>query len=116
MAVNEIITLVNIALGNSTPSKCLAGDGNQDGAVTVDEILVAVNNTLNRCPVPPTPRPTRTPTPTLTPTVTPTAPTRTPTRTPNLPRTPKSTPTRTPTKTPTPTRTPSVTRTPTGAS
>jgi photosystem II stability/assembly factor-like uncharacterized protein len=139
VSVDELLTMVNIALGTAMVSGCLAGDGNQDGAVTVDEILTAVNNSLNGCPVPPTPKPTQTPTrtptiptSTITPTVpppptfTPTRPTatrtppasRTPTatRTPNLPRTPKSTPTRTPTKTPTPTRTPSVPRTPTGAS
>jgi len=41
--------MVNIALGNAAVSDCLAGDGNQDGAITVDEILKAVNSALNGC-------------------------------------------------------------------
>ena len=41
--------MVNIALGNSTPGTCVAGDTNSDGQVTVDEILAAVNNSLNGC-------------------------------------------------------------------
>jgi len=41
--------MVNIALGNAPISDCLPGDANQDGQVTVDEILTAVNNALNGC-------------------------------------------------------------------
>jgi hypothetical protein len=47
--VNELITLVDIALGNTNVSACLAGDGNHDGTVTIDEILSAVNHTLTGC-------------------------------------------------------------------
>ena len=65
--VNEIVTIVNIALG--TGGACL--DGVPAGA-TVDIALIiqAVNNALNECPtVPATPTPAaRTPTPTSTPT------------------------------------------------
>ena len=117
VTVNEIITLVNIALGNAQPSACSHG---VPSGVTVDVALIirAVNNALDGCPLPPTPTPTLTPTitPTLTPTFTPTPPT--PTRTPTATRT--SVPTRTPTHTtratgtPTATRTPTVTRTRTG--
>lgn len=50
VTVDEIITLVNIALGNQTLTNCTAGDANTDGQVTVDEIVAAVNNALNGCP------------------------------------------------------------------
>jgi hypothetical protein len=49
VSVAEILTLVNIALGNTSASACLAGDANGDGRITVDEILAAVNNALNGC-------------------------------------------------------------------
>jgi hypothetical protein len=49
VTVDEILILVNIALGNAALSVCPAGDGNTDGQVTVDEILTAVNNALNGC-------------------------------------------------------------------
>ena len=55
VTVDEIITMVNIALGNSPVSACLAGDANGDGEITVNEIIAAVNNALNGCPnTPPT--------------------------------------------------------------
>jgi hypothetical protein len=62
VAVDELITMVNVALSTTPASGCLAGDSNQDGAIKVNEIILAVNNTLSGCPVPPTPTPTRTPT------------------------------------------------------
>jgi hypothetical protein len=40
---------IHRALGNAAGLECLAGDGNQDGAITVEEILTAVNNALNGC-------------------------------------------------------------------
>jgi hypothetical protein len=51
VTVDEILTMVNIALGNAAISECLAGDANGDHQITVDEILVAVSNALNGCPV-----------------------------------------------------------------
>ncbi len=51
VTVDEILTMVNIALGNTPAMDCLAGDANFDGQITVDEILAAVNNALNGCPV-----------------------------------------------------------------
>lgn len=51
VTVDEILSMVNIALGNTSVSACEAGDANQDGEVTVNEILAAVNNALNSCPV-----------------------------------------------------------------
>lgn len=49
VSVNELIIMVNIALGNAPRSLCVAGDRNGDGVITIDEILSAVNNALNNC-------------------------------------------------------------------
>ncbi|HYD48763.1 MAG TPA: VCBS repeat-containing protein, partial [Terriglobales bacterium] len=49
VTVDEILTMVNIALGNQSVAACVAADSNQDQQVTVDEILVAVNNALGGC-------------------------------------------------------------------
>ena len=49
VTVDEILTMVNIALGNLNVSACEAGDANNDNRITVDEILTAVNNALNGC-------------------------------------------------------------------
>jgi len=70
--VDEILTMVNIALGNASVSECEPGDANGDTHITVDEILTAVNNALEGCP--PAGAPTETPsqTSTATPTSTPT--------------------------------------------
>ena len=51
VTVDEILSMVNIALGNTSVSACEAGDANHDGEITVNEILAAVNNALNSCPV-----------------------------------------------------------------
>jgi len=58
VTVEEILTMVNIALGAAHPSACLAGDANHDGEITIDEILIAVNNALNGCGTQPTATPT----------------------------------------------------------
>ncbi|HEX7409839.1 MAG TPA: choice-of-anchor Q domain-containing protein [Candidatus Binatia bacterium] len=49
VTVDELLTMVNIALGNAPVTTCEAGDANHDGHITVDEILTAVNNALNGC-------------------------------------------------------------------
>jgi hypothetical protein len=49
VTVNELITMVNIALGNANVSTCLAGDADGSGEITINEIIVAVNNALNGC-------------------------------------------------------------------
>ena len=51
VTIEELITLVNIALGSSPISACLAGNANGDGEITVNEIIAAVNNALNGCPI-----------------------------------------------------------------
>ncbi|MFQ5665090.1 MAG: hypothetical protein ACE5I7_01535 [Candidatus Binatia bacterium] len=50
VTVNELIMMVNIALGNADVSTCTPGDANGDGGITVNEIVTAVNNALNGCP------------------------------------------------------------------
>jgi len=70
VTVDEVITMVNIALGTAAVATCNAGDGDGSGDITVDEILTGVTNALEGCPVE---QPTPTPTPTMgEPTVTPT--------------------------------------------
>jgi len=57
VTVNEILTMVNIALGNADATAC--PNGIPSGAqVDVALILTAVNHALNGCPTPtPTPTP-----------------------------------------------------------
>jgi hypothetical protein len=116
VTISDILSGVNIALGNVQLETCPAFDANGDQQVTIDELLTAINNALTGIPYPvaspsTTPRPSA---PTVTPTPIRTA---TPTRTGalELTQTPTRTATRTPTRTPTPTRTrtPTSTRTPT---
>lgn len=49
VTVDELLTMVNIALGNAEVASCEAGDANLDGQITIDEILAAVNNALTGC-------------------------------------------------------------------
>jgi len=49
VTVDELITMVNIALGSDGAGSCLAGDMNGDGEITIDEILAAVGKSLNGC-------------------------------------------------------------------
>jgi hypothetical protein len=49
VSVDEIVTLVNIALGNVEIDSCEAGDLNGDGQITVEEILAAVADALGGC-------------------------------------------------------------------
>jgi hypothetical protein len=74
VTVDELVVMVNIALGTATIEQCPVGDADADGAVTVDEVIIGVNNLLDGCPPSPTPTattagtaaPTETPTPTAT--------------------------------------------------
>ena len=71
--VNELVTMVSIALGNIAAAACLPGDANDNGEITIEELVRGVKNALDGCPVlggTPTPTVTaRTPTPTPTTTV-----------------------------------------------
>ncbi len=49
VTVDELVMMVNVALGNMEVSECDVGDGNEDGEITVDEIVTAVNHALNGC-------------------------------------------------------------------
>lgn len=49
VTVDDILTMVNVALGRAAVSTCPAGNPNQDNDITIDEILVAVNNALSGC-------------------------------------------------------------------
>ena len=99
VTVNEIILMVNIALGTFPVESCQAGDPDGSGDITINEIVTAVNNDTNGCP--PMATPTLTPTPVATATMTPTA-----TITSTATETPSPTASDTPTITPTPTVTP----------
>jgi hypothetical protein len=50
VTVDEIVTLVSIALGTANLDACPAADGDDSGSVTVDEIVTAVTNALSGCP------------------------------------------------------------------
>lgn len=49
VTVDEIVILVNIALGSLSPTSCTAGDVNHDGTITIEEIVAAVNRALLGC-------------------------------------------------------------------
>jgi len=49
VTVDDLLTMVNIALGNVDLSACTAGDANHDGQITIDEVLGAANNVQNGC-------------------------------------------------------------------
>jgi len=49
VAVDELLKLVNIAVGNTTAPSCIAGDTDRDGMVRIGELVAAVNKALNGC-------------------------------------------------------------------
>ncbi len=61
VTVDEVITLVRVALELSPPDACAAGDANGDGNITIEEIVEAVSAVLHGCRLRPTPSPTPTP-------------------------------------------------------
>jgi hypothetical protein len=70
VTVDELILMINIALGAAGSERCTAGDPSGDGRITVDEIVLAVNNALTGC----SPATVATPTVTATPTGSPPSP------------------------------------------
>jgi hypothetical protein len=52
VTVDELLTGVNMALGNTPVDLCMAFDTNFDHLVTVDELLTGVSNALNGCAQP----------------------------------------------------------------
>jgi hypothetical protein len=53
VAIDELLTMVNIALGTDPVLLCAWGDANHDTQITIDELLAAVNSALNGCPLTP---------------------------------------------------------------
>ncbi len=49
VTIDELITMVNVALGTKPVSECSVGDTSGDGDITIDEIIQAVNRALNGC-------------------------------------------------------------------
>jgi hypothetical protein len=49
VTINDLLVMVNVALEQTPVSACSAGDRDQNGAITIDEILVAVDHALNGC-------------------------------------------------------------------
>lgn len=49
VAVDEIVTAVNIALGNAPLTRCAAADVDGNRAITVDELIAALNRALTGC-------------------------------------------------------------------
>ncbi|GIW44305.1 MAG: hypothetical protein KatS3mg077_1587 [Candidatus Binatia bacterium] len=49
VTIDNILSLVNIALGQAAVTTCPSGDANGDGMITVNEIVLAVNAALAGC-------------------------------------------------------------------
>jgi hypothetical protein len=60
VTVDELITMVDVALGADGIGSCTAGDANTDSMIGIDEIVIGVNNALHGCAGPATPTPTPT--------------------------------------------------------
>ncbi len=105
VSIGDLILSVNISLDRADLSSCLAIDGDQNGVVAINELVLAVRHGLSGCPATPTPSLTPIPTATATPTST-----SEPTATPTVTSTPTATATitNTSTATLTPTATPTV--------
>ena len=50
VTIDDLILMVNIALGSAPVSRCLPGDANHNGEIAINEIIAGVNNALNGCP------------------------------------------------------------------
>jgi hypothetical protein len=51
VAINELLTGVNIAIGSQSLAACASMDSDESGTVAVNEIVRAVNNALTGCPL-----------------------------------------------------------------
>ena len=52
VAINELITGVNIALGSQPVTVCPAFDADDSGSVAINELITGVNNALAGCLMP----------------------------------------------------------------
>lgn len=50
VSIDELVTLVNIALQLADLAQCPAGDANGDGTIAIDELITAVRHALEGCP------------------------------------------------------------------
>lgn len=90
VSVAEVIRAGGIALGQRPLVACGQADRDDDGVVTIDELVSAVRAATEGCPLPPTATPSRTASPSATPSSTRTS---TPSRTPMATASSTSTPT-----------------------
>lgn len=49
VSIDELLTLVNMAIGNAAASACTAGDVDHDGAIQTREVISAVSSALSGC-------------------------------------------------------------------
>jgi hypothetical protein len=49
VTIDELIRMVNVALGTTNLRACLAGDSDRNRTIAVNEIVAAVNNALSGC-------------------------------------------------------------------
>lgn len=49
VAVNELVSVVRVALGIADASACVAGDANRDGITQIGELVTAVRRSLDGC-------------------------------------------------------------------
>jgi CSLREA domain-containing protein len=49
VTVDDLLVMVNVALGARPLSACPAGDGNGDHEIAIDDLLIAVRNATNGC-------------------------------------------------------------------
>jgi len=49
VTIDDLVTMASIALGHALLSECTTGDPNRDNQIRVNEILLAVHNTLSGC-------------------------------------------------------------------
>ena len=49
VTIDEIITMVDAALGSAPVSACTAGDADENGQITIDEIMTAMTKALSGC-------------------------------------------------------------------
>jgi hypothetical protein len=59
VTVDELVMVVNVALGSSSLARCTPCDADADERVSIREIVGAVDCALNGCPSQRTPRPGR---------------------------------------------------------
>jgi hypothetical protein len=49
VVVTELLTMVRLSISGAAPDDCESGDGDGNGRVSVDEVIVAVNRALSTC-------------------------------------------------------------------